>query len=106
MAPGAAGVSGAGRRAARRRRDPGLAGRRPAVKRSPVRDASGVAGALLRGGKISSDQAEQAHADLLDLTIEYWPYALLAAGAWQHRHNLTSSDASSVASPSSPARRW
>ncbi len=29
-------------------------------------------------GLISSDQAAQAHADLLDLAIEQWPYELLA----------------------------
>jgi predicted nucleic acid-binding protein len=52
---------------------------------------------LERGGKISPDQAAQAHADLVDMPIEYWPYELLAAAAWQHRHNLTSYDASYVA---------
>jgi predicted nucleic acid-binding protein len=40
-------------------------------------------------GVISSDQAAQAHADLLDLSVELWPYELLAARAWQLRHNLS-----------------
>jgi predicted nucleic acid-binding protein len=48
-------------------------------------------------GIISADQAAQAHADLLDLAIEPWPYELLAARAWELRHNLSSYDASYVA---------
>lgn len=46
---------------------------------------------------ISPDQAAQAHADLLDLTIENWPYELLATRAWQLRQNLSIYDASYVA---------
>ncbi|MDQ3353391.1 MAG: type II toxin-antitoxin system VapC family toxin [Actinomycetota bacterium] len=46
---------------------------------------------------ISSDQAVQAHADLLDLPIELWPYDLLASRAWELRHNLSIYDASYVA---------
>ena len=48
-------------------------------------------------GLISSDQAAQAHADLLDLAIEYWPYDVLAGRAWELRRNLSSYDASYVA---------
>lgn len=48
-------------------------------------------------GIISADQAAQAHADLLDLAIERWPYELLAARAWELRHDLSSYDASYVA---------
>jgi predicted nucleic acid-binding protein len=48
-------------------------------------------------GIVSADQAAQAHADLLDLAIERWPYELLAARAWELRHNLSSYDASYVA---------
>jgi predicted nucleic acid-binding protein len=48
-------------------------------------------------GIIGADQAAQAHADLLDLTIEEWPYELLAARTWQLRHSLSSYDASYVA---------
>lgn len=48
-------------------------------------------------GQISSDQAAQAHADLLDLTIDLWPYELLASRAWQLRHNLSAYDAVYVA---------
>jgi predicted nucleic acid-binding protein len=48
-------------------------------------------------GLISSDQAAQAHADLLDLAIEHWPYELLATRAWVLRTNLSIYDASYVA---------
>jgi predicted nucleic acid-binding protein len=46
---------------------------------------------------ITADQAIQAHADLLDLEIEQWPYELLAHRTWQLRRNLTMYDASYVA---------
>lgn len=48
-------------------------------------------------GLVSPDQAAQAHADLLDLAIELWPYEILAARAWELRRNLSSYDASYVA---------
>ncbi|HTW43090.1 MAG TPA: type II toxin-antitoxin system VapC family toxin [Solirubrobacteraceae bacterium] len=47
--------------------------------------------------QISRDQAAQAHADLLDLAIELWPYDILAARAWELRHNLSIYDATYVA---------
>jgi predicted nucleic acid-binding protein len=47
--------------------------------------------------QISPDQAAQAHADLLDLAIELWPYDLFAARAWELRHNLSIYDATYVA---------
>ncbi len=46
---------------------------------------------------ITTDQAAQAHADLLDLAVEHWPYDLLAPRAWELRTNLTTYDASYVA---------
>ncbi len=46
---------------------------------------------------VSTDQAAQAHADLLDLTIEQWPYEILARRAWEIRRNLSIYDASYVA---------
>jgi predicted nucleic acid-binding protein len=46
---------------------------------------------------ISTDQAAQAHVDLLDLAIEPWPYHILAPRAWQLRRNLSCHDASYVA---------
>lgn len=48
-------------------------------------------------GLITTDQAAQAHADLLDLAIEQWPYDLLAPRVRQLRMNLTTYDASYVA---------
>jgi predicted nucleic acid-binding protein len=48
-------------------------------------------------GLVSVDQAAQAHADLLDLPIELWPYDILAARVWELRQNLSAYDASYVA---------
>lgn len=48
-------------------------------------------------GLVSTDQAAQAHVDLLDLAIEHWPYELLAPRAWQLRQNLSIYDAGYVA---------
>lgn len=46
---------------------------------------------------ISVDQAVQAHADLLDLSIDLWPYQAIAERVWELRANLTSYDAAYVA---------
>lgn len=48
-------------------------------------------------GLVSADLAAQAHADLLDLPIEFWPFELLASRVWQLRASLSSYDASYVA---------
>ncbi len=48
-------------------------------------------------GRVGADQAAQAHMDLLDLAIELWPYALVAARAWQLRDSLSIYDAGCVA---------
>lgn len=50
-----------------------------------------------RASLISADHAAQAHADLLDLAIELWPYDLLARRAWRLRANLSVYDAAYVA---------
>ncbi len=55
-------------------------------------------------GMISHDQAQQAHADLLDLAIEAWPHETIASRAWELRRNLSIYDASYVALPS--MSRW
>lgn len=34
-------------------------------------------------GLVSADEAAHAHADLLDLAIEYWPYELLGSRVWE-----------------------
>lgn len=48
-------------------------------------------------GLVSTDQAAQAHVDLLDLSIEQWPYELLGVRVWELRKNLSSYDACYVA---------
>jgi predicted nucleic acid-binding protein len=48
-------------------------------------------------GTVSGDQAVQAVADLLDLSIEYWPYDALAERIWELRQNLSSYDAAYIA---------
>ena len=48
-------------------------------------------------GLISPDQAVQAHVDLLDLSIELWPYELLGSRVWELRTDLSCYDASYVA---------
>lgn len=48
-------------------------------------------------GLVSADQAAQAHADLLALPVEHWPYELLGLRVWELRMNLSSYDASYVA---------
>lgn len=48
-------------------------------------------------GLVSADQAVQAHADLLDLVIEQWPYELIGSRVWSLRGNLSADDASYVA---------
>lgn len=48
-------------------------------------------------GLVSADQAAQAHADLLDLPIDLFPYEAVAQRVWELRRNLTSYDAAYVA---------
>lgn len=48
-------------------------------------------------GAISADQAAQAHADLLDLAVDLWPYEVLSTRAWELRANLSCYDAAYVA---------
>ena len=48
-------------------------------------------------GLVGTDQAAQAHADLLDLAIEHWPYEVLGPRAWELRQNLSVYDATYVA---------
>lgn len=47
-------------------------------------------------GAVSTDQAAQAHADLLDIAVELWPYTALSARTWQLRANLTTYDGAYV----------
>lgn len=48
-------------------------------------------------GAISAEQASMAHADLLDLRVELFPYAPFAARIWELRENVTCYDAWYVA---------
>lgn len=48
-------------------------------------------------GDVSQDSASSAHADLLALRVELFPYGPLAGRAWELRDNLTSYDAADVA---------
>lgn len=50
-----------------------------------------------RAGLLESGEASQAHADLLDIAIELWPYDLVASRAWELRTNLSAYDAGYVA---------
>jgi predicted nucleic acid-binding protein len=52
---------------------------------------------LEQGGQLSSETAALAHGDLLDLPVQLWPYAALAAAAWRLRGSLTLYDAPYVA---------
>lgn len=49
------------------------------------------------GDLISADQSAQAHADLIDLPVELWPYEVLAGRAWDLRRNASSYDAAYIA---------
>lgn len=49
------------------------------------------------GKLISADQAALAHADLVDLPVELWPYEVLARRAWELRRNASSYDAAYIA---------
>ncbi len=46
---------------------------------------------------VTADQAAQAHVDLGDLTVDEWPYDVLAPRVWELRRNLTVYDASYAA---------
>jgi predicted nucleic acid-binding protein len=52
---------------------------------------------LQLSGAVGSDQASQAHSDLMDLAIDYWPYDALAERIWELRTNLSCYDAAYVA---------
>lgn len=62
-----------------------------------VFEAANIFRRLEAAGSLSADQAAQAHADLLALSIELWPYEVLASRAWALRRNLSTYDASYVA---------
>jgi predicted nucleic acid-binding protein len=57
----------------------------------PVEAANILRRAAL-AGDISADMASLAHADLLDLRVEFFPYQECAARAWELRDNVTCCD--------------
>ena len=59
-------------------------------------EAANVLRRLELGGQLTAEIAALAHRDLLDLAVQLWPYATLAAGAWRLRGSLTAYDASYV----------
>lgn len=67
-------------------------GRLAAPHLLPVEVASVLRRASLTG-EISSDAASMAHADLLAMRIDFFPYEPFAARAWELRGNLTLYDA-------------
>ena len=62
----------------------------------PVEAANILRRAVL-GGDLTSDTGAMAHADLIDLRIELFPYEPFADRVWQLRDNLSSYDAWYVA---------
>ncbi|MBN1610405.1 MAG: type II toxin-antitoxin system VapC family toxin [Polyangiaceae bacterium] len=62
----------------------------------PVEVANILRRAVL-AGDLSEDVGALAHADLLDLRVELFPYEPLAERVWNLRHNLTAYDACYVA---------
>jgi predicted nucleic acid-binding protein len=62
----------------------------------PVEVANVLRRAVLNGD-LSADSAALAHADLLDLHVELFPYRPFAVRVWELRANLTSYDAWYVA---------
>ena len=86
--------------------DPGERGEAIAAH---LRDAAVLAPTLLpfevanvlrrrkNAGLLSGAEAALAHADLLDLPIDLWPWEALATRAWELGSNLSSYDASYVA---------
>jgi predicted nucleic acid-binding protein len=62
----------------------------------PVETAN-VLRRVVAAGDVSDDVATLAHADLLDLGVELFPYETFAERIWELRHNLTAYDAWYVA---------
>ncbi|MDQ2721752.1 MAG: type II toxin-antitoxin system VapC family toxin [Actinomycetota bacterium] len=52
---------------------------------------------LERGGLLDRTAAAMVHQDLLYLTVQLWPYSVLADRAWELRHAVTVYDGNYVA---------
>ena len=62
----------------------------------PIEAANVLRRAVL-AGDLAQDSASLAHADLLALRVELFPYAPLADRCWQLRDNVTTYDAAYIA---------
>jgi predicted nucleic acid-binding protein len=60
-------------------------------------EAANILRRAAAAGEITTDVASLAHADLLDLRVELFPYAPFASRVWKLRENVTSYDAWYVA---------
>ena len=60
-------------------------------------EAATILRRLALAGDVSADVASQAHADLLDLRLELFPYSSCAPRVWELRSNITAYDAWYVA---------
>jgi predicted nucleic acid-binding protein len=56
-------------------------------------EAANILRRATAAGDISADVAAMAHTDLLDMRVEFFPYAPFAPRVWELRDNLTSYDA-------------
>src|SRR4051812_32107916 len=56
-------------------------------------EAANILRRAAMAGDITADAASLAHADLLDLRVELFPFAPFAARAWELRDTVTSYDA-------------
>lgn len=60
-------------------------------------ESANVIRRLEQAGKLAADAAALAHADLVDLAVQLWPYRAISTVAWRLRGSLTVYDASYVA---------
>jgi predicted nucleic acid-binding protein len=74
-----------------------LAGGPLAAPHLLIVEAANILRRSAASGAISAEQASMAHADLLDLRVELFPYAPFAARIWELRENVTCYDAWYVA---------
>lgn len=74
-----------------------IRGRRLAAPDLVLYETANVFRRLSRTGVLTEPEARTAHADLMKLSLELWPYRILSRRAWELRASLTVFDASFVA---------
>ena len=74
-----------------------LAGDSLAAPHMMTAEAANILRRSAAAGAISAEQASLAHADLLDLRVEFFPYTPFAPRIWELRENVTCYDAWYVA---------